>query len=625
MVAVEPSHDDADKSAAGEAKKPPPPTLTLKKKNPWLIDPRTRRGGKFMGYLDLTTTLALIFTASVTPFEVAYLPAPEVWYDALFLVNRIVDAVFIFDMAIAFMLMAEIKKEEHGTFRVIWLEEPGPIAMNYLRSWFLVDLISILVSGVDIISVTGGGALPALKVLRTIRAARLIKMVRLIRANRIIKRWETSVEINYNYISIGASIALLVMMGHWMSCIWVLQARLGDVETSWLGDDKYCISDDPENRCSNIDPWAIYAASLYWAFATITSIGYGDISASPYNPGEQGVGTLLMLMSALFWGYIIATFCGVISNMDPATTNFRNQMDQLNHFMRLNSFPSEMRVRLRQYFHHNFHLMRDEEHKSLVKRLSPQLQREVVQTAYSNWLLKVPFLEGASKAMICEFAWYLEPRLYAPREVVPPGPLYIIHRGLATCGNQILTLGQCWGDDLVLELLPGGRKVAAALRRYKPAFAVHFLEAFKIESDFCLETINHYKGERKRIRKRAVGLALTRAVIAAAKEHRRELAAAKAGNKAWKKVRQAAMQVGVVSNLWGDSKMSEEEIGSAVRLSASTRADTGGSQAAVAQLQQDVTALTHKVDTMLRLMTQQSHPHKQQASSDISEVQAIEI
>jgi len=38
-----------------------------------LIDPRT---SKFIGYWDMTTALALLFTALVTPWEVAFAKAP---------------------------------------------------------------------------------------------------------------------------------------------------------------------------------------------------------------------------------------------------------------------------------------------------------------------------------------------------------------------------------------------------------------------------------------------------------------------------------------------------------------------------------------------------------------------
>jgi hypothetical protein len=46
-------------------------------------------------------------------------------------------------------------------------------------------------------------------------------------------------------------------------------------------------------------PYQAYQASLYWAFATITSVGYGDISAS--NSTERLVASFALLGGGLIW------------------------------------------------------------------------------------------------------------------------------------------------------------------------------------------------------------------------------------------------------------------------------------------------------------------------------------
>ena len=58
-------------------------------KNGCLIDPRT---SSWIGRWDAVTSLALLFVAFVTPYEVALL---DVHLDALFIVNRIVDSMYV--------------------------------------------------------------------------------------------------------------------------------------------------------------------------------------------------------------------------------------------------------------------------------------------------------------------------------------------------------------------------------------------------------------------------------------------------------------------------------------------------------------------------------------------------
>ena len=54
---------------------------------------------------DSLTAAILIYIATFTPFEVAFLDAPTSATEPLFIVGRIVDAIFILDMILQFFMM----------------------------------------------------------------------------------------------------------------------------------------------------------------------------------------------------------------------------------------------------------------------------------------------------------------------------------------------------------------------------------------------------------------------------------------------------------------------------------------------------------------------------------------
>ena len=150
------------------------------------IDPRK---SKRIGYWDGLTSAALIYTAFVTPAEVALLECATSLFEPLFMINRIVDTIFFVDMLVQFFLMVEKQAPASSSKGTIWLSSPGAIAKNYLTSWFLLDLTSILVSVFDFMcfdfvsELLGGGSgdLTKLKILRVLRVLRLVKLVRLAR------------------------------------------------------------------------------------------------------------------------------------------------------------------------------------------------------------------------------------------------------------------------------------------------------------------------------------------------------------------------------------------------------------------------------------------------------------
>ena len=139
--------------------------------------------------------------ALCTPFEVGFLPPAASPADPLFIVNRIVDIVFVLDMLFAFITMKQLsmdkaaqaaakskasKSELSKGVPAAWETDLSVLAYDYFITWFLIDIISIAPSVFDFLpsafearsSNTGAsaGTNNGYRVLRTIRALRLIKV-----------------------------------------------------------------------------------------------------------------------------------------------------------------------------------------------------------------------------------------------------------------------------------------------------------------------------------------------------------------------------------------------------------------------------------------------------------------
>ena len=150
-------------------------------KSKYLVDPRT---SPYLSVWDGVTALALVYTALVTPYEVAFLQPDLV---GLFVVNRLVDVVFIIDIVLQFFLAFPLDSDGDGGSR--WVTTLPEIRRHYLRGWFALDSVSTLVSVFDIIGFAAANdTVSRLKALRVLRVLRLVKLLRLMRGARIFKR-----------------------------------------------------------------------------------------------------------------------------------------------------------------------------------------------------------------------------------------------------------------------------------------------------------------------------------------------------------------------------------------------------------------------------------------------------
>ena len=364
-----------------------------------------------------------------------------------------------------------------------------------------------------------------------------IPNIKAYQATNCLRRWECKLAINYSALALGKCVVGICITSHWFACLWSLQTIIFDgpvasvplfgttgefaehaevdaahtyddmvfVDT-WMGHQKYCVATGDRNdgvvpsKC--INPWPMYCASLYWAIMTITSIGYGDIAATPLNAAEQFITAVLMMLGGFLWGQVIGTFCGVIATFDPHGAEFRRNMDDLNVFMSNKRLPDDMRRRLREYFHQTKHLQMSNAQNHLYRMMSPSLQGEVAWAANSKWLERIPFLQKCGTDFKVELAMQLTARVFAPGERAPGGHLYIINRGLALYGARVLTAGRIWGDDVILG--------SDQLRSRFCARAMNYLEAYTIDRDTLFAVAENYPKSYRAIRRCALLMAMKR-------------------------------------------------------------------------------------------------------------------
>ena len=75
----------------------------------------------------------------------------------------------------------------------------------------------------------------------------------------------------------------------------------------------------------------LYIGCLYWAVATLSTLGYGDII--PTTDVERAFTCLSALVGASIYAYMVGAVCGIVAGMNEKNTKFYQQIDNLNHFM----------------------------------------------------------------------------------------------------------------------------------------------------------------------------------------------------------------------------------------------------------------------------------------------------
>jgi len=381
---------------------------------------------QFLEVWDFFFLFILAIIAVMIPLEVAFVTYDDElchpgWRFTL-------DAILLADMSLQSFIAYPDKKCPSR-----YIKDPRMITINYLKTWFVVDLISTFPC-----HAVERGRMPEI---------RLVRMLRLHSIFPILSRRQVRVGISYAALSLLKFVCGLTFTCHWMACCWAGVAYEVSDEYTWL---KAVEAAKGGLKATYHSRSGIYCLSLYWAIMTLTSIGYGDIT--PQTEKEYLVASLCMLAMATVWAFVIGQMCAVVSTLLPHDVAFKRTMDDLNWLLKDSQMPEPLRMKLRRYFIESRSLCRLHEQKAIIAQMSPMLQGEVSEQLVDEWIHKVPYVKAMSADALAQVARKLKPMLFAPTEAISgERSLYIIRRGVCMRGGRILVTGDVWGKDMILS------------------------------------------------------------------------------------------------------------------------------------------------------------------------------
>jgi voltage-gated potassium channel len=254
--------------------------------------------------------------------------------------------------------------------------------------------------------------------------------------------------ITYRLVPLGLTMPLLV---HLVACGWI---ALG---SGTAGPDA--------------DKTFEYVKAFYWAMATLTTVGYGDIAAKTAVQMFYAAGTQLVGVGV--FGFVLSNVASLLSRLDAAREHHMDNLDQIETFMDSYKIPTDTRSKVRSYYHYMWKEHRGYMDKSLLQSLPSKLQSELHFSINHAIIERVSFLKDATPEMLEDIMLALDHRVYVPGEKIfrcgdEGDALYMIHAGqidILTADNKhiaSLSEGAVFGEIALISDSPRTATARAA-------------------------------------------------------------------------------------------------------------------------------------------------------------------